>query len=114
MSADSSSRPKAALEAKAAPGSARTTIVLPVGTNPSRPRICALRRRDTLCRTTDPPTPLPTINPIRVSEAEPLRGSATCTTSSDRAARTPRRVVSGKSEDLRSRLPRRSMTCGRT
>ncbi len=70
MSADSSSRPRVALEADAAPGSARTTIVLPLGTIPSRPRISALRRRDTLCRTTDPPTPLPTVNPIRVGESE--------------------------------------------
>lgn len=112
MSADSSSRPRVALEADAAPGSARTTTVLPLGTKPIRPCICALRRRDTLWRTTDPPTPLPTDRPTRVSDLEPALGRATCTTSRDLAARTPRRVVSGKSRDLRSLFPLGSMTVG--
>jgi len=109
LSADSRSRPRSPLDADAAPESARTTTVLPSGTIPKRLCIWARKRRDTLCRITDPPTPFPTDKPTRVSGSVPATGGATCTTTKDRATRTPRRVVSGKSMDLRSLFPRGSM-----
>ncbi len=99
--AERSSSPSLALDADAALGSARTTTVQPFGTRSSTPRACHRRRRATACRTTEPPIPLPTVNPMRVglSSSDPSIGRITYTTKQGRDTFVPRLVVARKSVD---------------
>jgi hypothetical protein len=113
-SAETSSSPSKRLDAVAAGGSARTTTVLPLGSAPSRPRICDRRRRATRWRTTEPPTPLPTDSPTRVNSAEFAGGGITWMTRHDLDTRMPRRDTDWKSVDLRSRFSLASMAWSRT
>ncbi len=108
-SAEASSWPSFRLDAAAAPGSARTTMVLPLGRRLSRSRISSRKRRATRWRTTDPPTPLPTDSPTRVNPNGSEGGGDTWMTRQDLDTRIPRRVTNWKSVDLRSRFPLASM-----
>ncbi len=69
-SARSRSRPISVERRVAVSGSARTTSRDPVGRSASRALNCARSRRDTRCRTTLPPTDLPTTSPTRAGAAD--------------------------------------------
>lgn len=92
-SAEASSWPSIRLDAVAAPGSARTTMVLPLGRRLSRSRISSRKRRATRWRTTDPPTPLPTDSPTRVNPNGSEDGGATWMTRQGLDTRIPRRLT---------------------
>ena len=99
--AESRSSARSWLEALAAAGAARTTRVAPAGNAPTRSRSRCRSCLATRCRTTDPPTVLPTTRPIRGdwSMAAPscAGASSKCRVSRCRDARRPRRTVAAKS-----------------
>lgn len=112
--ADRSSSPSLALDTEAAFGSARTTTVQPSGRRVRRLRACHRRRRATACRITDPPTPLPTVNPIRVGNesTRELGAGITWTMKQGRDTLVPRLVVARKSVERVSRCADGSMPDG--
>lgn len=93
-------------EASAAGGSARTTTRDPAGSSERSGRTASRSRRLTRCRVTEFPTALPTVNPTRARS-----GDGACapgeqwTTTAERPARSPERVVDRKSAERRSRWP---------
>ena len=112
--AERSSSPSRALDATAAFGSARTTTVQPSGRSVRRLRACHLKRRATACLVTEPPTPLPTVNPIRVAPGSPIPpgGGKTWTTTQGRDTFVPRLVVARKSVERVRRCADGSMPDG--
>ena len=112
--AERSSSPSRALDATAALGSARTTTVQPSGRSVRRLRACHLKRRATTCLVTEPPTPLPTVNPIRVAPGSPIPpgGGKTWTTTQGRDTFVPRLVVARKSVERVRRCADGSMPDG--
>jgi hypothetical protein len=117
-SAASRSSPKAALDAPAAAGSARTTTNAPAGKAANRDRIRCRSRRCTRCRTTEPPTARPTTKPTFGCTAVPR---PRCTTTEPRPARRPRCTAVAKSSRRVRRAaagsnvrdPRTSLASGR-
>ncbi len=91
--------------APALSGRARTTVVLPIGNSASCARTTWRSRRVTRCRTTLLPTARETTNPTRGRARRPpsVRPARWCTTSVPRRARDPRRTVTAKSDERRSR-----------
>lgn len=103
LSAWSRSVPSRADVAGAASGSARTTVPLPAGSVASRLANWPRSRRATRCRTTLPPTDLPTTSPTRGGwlGRSPARK---CTTRHPRRVRAPCRTTAVKSSDRRIRF----------
>ena len=112
--AERSSSPNRALDATADLGSARTTTVQPSGRSVRRLRACHRKRRATACLVTEPPTPLPTVNPIRVVLGSPIApgGGMTWTTKQGRDTFVPRLVVARKSVERVRRCADGSMSAG--
>jgi hypothetical protein len=106
-SARSTSAPNCADVAPAAVGSARTTIRADAGKAPSLVAITCRSCRFTRLRTTAFPTPRPTTNPTRGCSTPAWSAGAvptsTWTTTHDRPARRPCRMVAAKSERRRKR-----------
>ncbi len=107
LRAASRSAPSSADVACAAPGRARTTRPLPCGTVFRRSANCARNRRLTRCRTTLPPTDLPTTRPI-AGRSRRTEG-CWCRTRWRQRARAPDRTTVANSVDRRSRYSRGSM-----
>ena len=101
-SAESRSTASSALVAEPAPALARTTTRSPDGRPSSRSPSRWRRRRDVRCRTTAPPTALPTTKPA-VENCCSLSGLRRWTASNGRPARTPRRTIAVNSTELRTR-----------
>ncbi len=118
-SARSRSTASEALLAVPADAPARMTSIEPAGSADTRLRSKWRRRRAVRERTTEPPTPLPTIKPARAGTGAPLPKSvplaegstpSTWTVSSGLDARRPRRTARPKSAARRSRCSGES-TC---
>src|SRR5699024_5737863 len=84
------------------PGRARTTIAAPGGRAARRGRTISRSRRVTRLRTTALPIFLDTTNPTR-GASSPCVSRARCTTTWDRALRTPPRVTARNSSPVWSR-----------
>lgn len=95
------SRPRAALDAAAAAGNARTTSWVPAASPPSTGLTCARRRRVTRCRTTEFPTLDETTKPARAGIELPV--SSRCTATCRVPVRRPSLSTAANSAGLVSR-----------
>lgn len=107
--AESRSAPSSLELAAAAAGSARTTTTAPTGSRANRGASWWRSRRLTRVRMTAPPTALLTTSPARGGGAGVAVETNTCTTSSGRPARRPRRTARAKSAGRRNRWGAGSM-----
>lgn len=111
--ARSTSEANRADSASAERGNALITTSEPGGSTGNRSLITWRNRRDTRCRTTEPPTALLTTSPTRGDRVHGVSGTRTCITTSVRPARRPCRNVREKSSRRVSRAVVGSMARSR-